>query len=62
MPEHDAAGPPDVADIALADAVVDHVTAEVRQVQVPDGLDHQQHDDEAGLPGIGPQERAEEPG
>ena len=37
--EHDAAGSPDVVEVSLDDPVVDDVRVEVRQVEVPDGLE-----------------------
>ena len=59
--EHHRAGRPDVVDVALDDAVVDDVGVQVRQIQVPHGLGHEQRDDHRHLARVGAQEAAQKP-
>ena len=51
----------DVVGVALDDAVVDDVAVEVRQVQVADRADEQQHQDHGKLRRVGPEVGAQEP-
>ena len=52
--EHEGADPKDVVGVALDDAVVDDVAVEVRQVQVADRADEQQHQHDAELRRVRP--------
>ena len=48
-------------DVTLDDTVVDDVRVQVGQVQVRDGLDQDQHDDDHDLARVRPQVGAEQP-